>query len=172
MLNAVTYVVPTIGKLLPHNPQIKMLDKLPLPAESIDNHPRSLRRNEPPTARVISHASASKCNTFLRTIPISIGGNPIMKPRSSIAAVFLSAIIATTAVPAHAANDPDSTQTLKDMTTPRSASNNGNTMQPTLKKGEPTYSTTALTDAGIGTYPVGQRQHLSQNRRPECKCLR
>ena len=74
-----------------------------------------------------------------------------MKPRPSIAAVFLSAIIATTAVPAHAANDPDSTQTLKDMTTPRSASNNGNTMQPTLKKGEPTYSTTALTDAGIGT---------------------
>jgi hypothetical protein len=67
-----------------------------------------------------------------------------MKPRSSIAAVFLSAIIATTAVPAHAANDPDSTQTLKDMTTPRSASNNGNTMQPTLKKGEPTYSTTAV----------------------------
>ncbi|MGO4252568.1 hypothetical protein AB4Y81_09920 [Paenarthrobacter sp. TAF1] len=128
-----------------------MLDKLPLPAESIDNHPRSLRRNEPPTVRVISHASACKCNTFLRTILISIGGNTIMKPRSSIAAVFLSAIIATTAVPAHAANDPDSTQTLKDMTTPRSTSNNGNTMQPTLKKGEPTFSTTALTDARIGT---------------------
>ncbi|WP_426006368.1 hypothetical protein ACPFL9_05910 [Paenarthrobacter sp. NyZ202] len=67
-----------------------------------------------------------------------------MKYRSSIAVAFLSAILATTAIPAHAADAPDSTQTLKDITTPKTASSTGAPMQLSLKKGEPTYSTTAV----------------------------
>ncbi|MFE4196424.1 hypothetical protein ACFRJ9_11210 [Paenarthrobacter sp. NPDC056912] len=67
-----------------------------------------------------------------------------MKIRTGIAAIFLSAFIATLATPAHAANEPDSTQTLKDITARKSASSSGGLNPSSLKKGEPTYSTTAV----------------------------
>ncbi|WOH19815.1 hypothetical protein IRJ34_05685 [Paenarthrobacter sp. GOM3] len=75
---------------------------------------------------------------------MSIGGHKIMKLRTSITAICLSVFIAALATPAHAADEPDSTQTLKDVTAPRSTSSDGTANHLSLKKGEPTYSTTAI----------------------------
>ncbi|WP_314326112.1 hypothetical protein [Paenarthrobacter ilicis] len=49
-----------------------------------------------------------------------------------------------TAMPAQAAEDPGSTQTLKDITTSKATSSAGLSNQLSLKKGEPAYSTTAV----------------------------
>ncbi|WP_369746204.1 hypothetical protein [Paenarthrobacter sp. AMU7] len=67
-------------------------------------------------------------------------------------AIVLSAAIASLATPAHAADEPDSTQTLKDLTTPKSVSSTGSSQQLSLKKGEPIYSTTALGNRRASLY--------------------
>ncbi|WP_143711617.1 hypothetical protein [Paenarthrobacter aurescens] len=81
---------------------------------------------------------------FLQWQITFIWGNTNMKFRTVITAITLTVSIATLASPAHAADEPDIAQTLKDLTVPKSVSSTGSSQGLRLTKGEPTYSTTAI----------------------------